>query len=92
MITSPSWRGERYAVLGLARSGQATVRALLASGAKVVAWDKDETKRDAAIAPPLQGRGWGGASPPAMGLGHGPTPNPSPEGEGLLMCQPTTLS
>ena len=44
MIVSPSWRGERFAVLGLARSGQATVRALLASGAEVVGWDSDETK------------------------------------------------
>ncbi|MGN6817834.1 MAG: UDP-N-acetylmuramoyl-L-alanine--D-glutamate ligase [Sphingomonas sp.] len=47
MITSPSWRGKRYAVLGLARSGAATVRALLASGADVVTWDQDETKRKA---------------------------------------------
>ncbi|WP_296610893.1 UDP-N-acetylmuramoyl-L-alanine--D-glutamate ligase [Sphingomonas sp.] len=83
MITSPSWRGERYAVLGLARSGQATVRALLASGAEVVAWDKDESKRDTLIAPPLQGRGWGGAESAALGQAS-PTPNPSPEGEGLL--------
>ncbi len=45
MIVSPSWRGERYAVLGLARSGEATVRALLASGADVVAWDSNEAKR-----------------------------------------------
>lgn len=45
MIVSPAWRGERYAVLGLARSGMATVRALLASGAEVVAWDQDESKR-----------------------------------------------
>ena len=47
MIVSASWRGERYAVLGLARSGQATVRALLASGAEVVAWDSNETARAA---------------------------------------------
>lgn len=46
MIVSPSWRGKRYAVLGLARSGQATVRALLASGAEVVAWDSDAGKRN----------------------------------------------
>ncbi len=45
MITCPAWRGERFAVLGLARSGAATVRALLASGAEVVAWDSDEAKR-----------------------------------------------
>ena len=43
MITSPAFAGKKYAVLGLARSGLATVRALLASGAKVVAWDERET-------------------------------------------------
>jgi UDP-N-acetylmuramoylalanine--D-glutamate ligase len=47
VITSSLWRGKRYAVLGLARSGAATVQALLASGAEVVAWDSDEAKRDA---------------------------------------------
>lgn len=47
MIVSPAWRGRRYAVLGLARSGAATVRALLASGAGVVAWDSDPAKREA---------------------------------------------
>lgn len=49
MITCPAWRGERYAVLGLARSGAATVRALLSSGAEVVAWDSDEAKREAVV-------------------------------------------
>jgi UDP-N-acetylmuramoylalanine--D-glutamate ligase len=44
VITCPAWRGERYAVLGLARSGAATARALVASGAEVVAWDSDEAK------------------------------------------------
>lgn len=39
MIISDAFRGKRYAVLGLARSGIATVRALVASGAEVVAWD-----------------------------------------------------
>jgi UDP-N-acetylmuramoylalanine--D-glutamate ligase len=39
VITSPAFRGKRYAVLGLARSGLATVRSLVASGAEVVAWD-----------------------------------------------------
>lgn len=47
MITSPLWRGKRFAVLGLARSGAATVRALAASGAEVVAWDSDAAKREA---------------------------------------------
>ncbi len=45
MITSSLWRGKRYAVLGLARSGAATVRALLASGAEVLAWDSDPARR-----------------------------------------------
>ena len=47
MIASPDWRGKRFAVLGLARSGAATVRALLAGGAEVVAWDSDAAKREA---------------------------------------------
>ncbi len=46
MITSEAWRGKRYAVLGLARSGAATVNALLASGAEVVAWDSNEDARE----------------------------------------------
>ena len=87
MITSPAWRGKRFAVLGLARSGAATVRALLASGAEVLAWDSDEAKRlELVQAPPLQGRGCGGelsTSDPARGSDM-PHPNPSPEGEGLL--------
>ncbi|GAA0307033.1 UDP-N-acetylmuramoyl-L-alanine--D-glutamate ligase [Sphingomonas oligophenolica] len=45
MITSPLWRGKRFAVLGLARSGAATVRALVASGAEVAAWDSSEAAR-----------------------------------------------
>jgi UDP-N-acetylmuramoylalanine--D-glutamate ligase len=45
VITSSLWRGKRYAVLGLARSGAATVHALLASGAEVVAWDENEAGR-----------------------------------------------
>jgi UDP-N-acetylmuramoylalanine--D-glutamate ligase len=39
-----------YAVLGLARSGLATVETLVASGARVVAWDSREEARDAAVA------------------------------------------
>ncbi|HEX7694183.1 MAG TPA: UDP-N-acetylmuramoyl-L-alanine--D-glutamate ligase, partial [Sphingomonas sp.] len=57
MITSPSWRGKRYAVLGLARSGVATVRALLVSGSEVVAWDRDEVKRNSLL--PELARGGG---------------------------------
>jgi len=45
VIVSPAFRGKRYAVLGLARSGLATVRALVASGAHVVAWDSKDDAR-----------------------------------------------
>ena len=45
MITSPAFRGKRYVVLGLARSGLATVDALVASGAEVTAWDEREEAR-----------------------------------------------
>ncbi|KRB82452.1 UDP-N-acetylmuramoylalanine--D-glutamate ligase [Sphingomonas sp. Root710] len=45
MITSRAFAGKTYAVLGLARSGVATVEALLASGATVVAWDSKEEAR-----------------------------------------------
>jgi UDP-N-acetylmuramoylalanine--D-glutamate ligase len=45
VITSEAFRGKRYAVLGLARSGLATVEALLASGAAVTAWDGKEEAR-----------------------------------------------
>src|SRR5205085_9297475 len=40
-----AFRGRRYAVLGLARSGLATVEALVASGAEVTAWDSKEEAR-----------------------------------------------
>ena len=39
MIKARAFAGKHYAVLGLARSGLATVEALLASGARVTAWD-----------------------------------------------------
>ncbi|WP_066659780.1 MULTISPECIES: UDP-N-acetylmuramoyl-L-alanine--D-glutamate ligase [unclassified Sphingomonas] len=47
MIGSAAWRGKRFAVLGLARSGLATVRALLKSGAHVVAWDSGPARDSA---------------------------------------------
>ncbi|MCE7795874.1 UDP-N-acetylmuramoyl-L-alanine--D-glutamate ligase [Sphingobium sufflavum] len=47
MIVSPVFAGKRYAVLGLARSGLATVDALHASGAHVLAWDNREDARAA---------------------------------------------
>jgi len=47
MIVSSVFAGKRYAVLGLARSGLATVDALAASGAHVLAWDNREDARAA---------------------------------------------
>lgn len=58
MIVAGGWSGRRYAVLGLARSGIATVNALLAGGASVSAWDSDPARRDAVtgatLADPLE--------------------------------------
>ena len=45
MITARALAGKHYAVYGLARSGLATVEALLASGARVTAWDGKEEAR-----------------------------------------------
>ena len=57
VITAKAFAGKHYAVLGLARSGLATVEALLASGARVTAWDdklfpgegRDPGRCDAAV-------------------------------------------
>ena len=46
MITARAFADKHYAVLGLARSGLATVEALLASGARVTAWDDKEGARE----------------------------------------------
>lgn len=46
MITSPAFAGKRYAVLGLARSGAAAAEALLASGAEVIGWDRQDVARE----------------------------------------------
>lgn len=58
MITSSRFAGQRFAVLGLARSGLASVESLLAGGADVTAWDSREEARAqvagrAALADPL---------------------------------------
>jgi UDP-N-acetylmuramoylalanine--D-glutamate ligase len=47
MITTPAFAGQRYAVLGLARSGMSAVESLLAGGAQVTAWDNREEPRRA---------------------------------------------
>jgi UDP-N-acetylmuramoylalanine--D-glutamate ligase len=59
VIVSDAFRGKRYAVLGLARSGLATVRSLVASGAAVTAWDNKAEARalagdDVILADPLE--------------------------------------
>jgi UDP-N-acetylmuramoylalanine--D-glutamate ligase len=51
VITSPAFKGKRYAVLGLARSGAAAAEALIASGAEVIAWDRQPHARE-----PFEGR------------------------------------
>jgi UDP-N-acetylmuramoylalanine--D-glutamate ligase len=50
VITALAFDGKHYAVYGLARSGLATVEALLASGARVTAWDGNAGARDNAPA------------------------------------------
>jgi UDP-N-acetylmuramoylalanine--D-glutamate ligase len=92
VITSRTWSGKRYAVLGLARSGRATVEALLASGAEVVAWDEREEAREALSPPPLGevARSAGGGISPA----HSPSDGfaaTSPKGGGLEFADPLTL-
>ena len=91
MITSPAFRGKRYAVLGLARSGLATVDALLASGAEVVAWDDREDARTQILPGTGRGTAVGGGGGDRLGVAqvaapphhasHGPPPR---AGEDLL--------
>lgn len=45
MITSRIFAGRKFAVLGLARSGMAAAESLLASGADVTVWDRQDTPR-----------------------------------------------
>ena len=98
MITSPAFRGKRYAVLGLARSGVATVEALLASGAQVTAWDSREEARNQIL--PGTGRGTaeggGGGAPQATRQAsiplHHPADGPPPRaGEDLVLADPLEI-
>ena len=101
MITARAFAGKRYAVLGLARSGSATVKALLASGAQVVAWDENAEARAALHPLPFRGED-GSPGQPGEGKGDRSSPLPaaasrplslSPEGErvGLTFADPITL-
>jgi UDP-N-acetylmuramoylalanine--D-glutamate ligase len=49
VITAKAFAGKHYAVYGLARSGLATVKALIASGGTVTAWDQNESTRETAV-------------------------------------------
>ncbi|HJR82962.1 MAG TPA: UDP-N-acetylmuramoyl-L-alanine--D-glutamate ligase [Sphingomicrobium sp.] len=98
MITAKAFAGKHYAVYGLARSGLATVEALLASGARVTAWDAKEEARAALKSSPSSlgegdrsksGGGGGGATaadaaapPPSSGW----SPSPSKLGEDLVIA------
>ena len=81
MITAKAFAGKHYAVYGLARSGIATVEALLASGAKVTAWD-------AKLAPSPrrgEGRGEGAQLPSELTNAEHPHPALSLQGEGSII-------
>jgi UDP-N-acetylmuramoylalanine--D-glutamate ligase len=49
LIVSPAFAAKRYCILGLARSGLATLDALMASGAQCTVWDNREEARETAI-------------------------------------------
>ena len=92
MITAKAWAGKHYAVYGLARSGLATVRALLASGARVTAWDERKEARNQLL--PL---GEGGSREAADGgvsaAGEHPSvsfADSSPKGEQLAVVDLNT--
>ena len=46
MIVVDGYRGRPVAVLGLAKSGLAAARSLMAGGAEVLAWDDNPKLRD----------------------------------------------
>ncbi len=90
MITARAFAGKHYAVYGLARSGLATVEALLASGARVTAWDAKEEARNKLL--PGTGR-WQraalteGVPSPAPPPLHHPSDGPPPRsGEDLKIA------
>src|SRR5438067_790443 len=81
MIDLGFLKGSSFVVLGLARSGLATVRALRAAGIECVAWDDNATAREAAagIGAPLVEPAaieWSGVSALIMSPG---IPNRLPE-------------
>ncbi|HEY6916972.1 MAG TPA: UDP-N-acetylmuramoyl-L-alanine--D-glutamate ligase [Allosphingosinicella sp.] len=94
MIVSPAFKDKDYAVLGLARSGLATVNALAASGARVMAWDSNAEARAKLL--PGTGRGTGEAG---GGAGteqplHHPSGGPPPHSgeDRVRIADPLTTS
>ena len=82
MITARAWAGKHYAVYGLARSGLAAVKALLASGARVTAWDEREDARSQLLPPGGEARSAGGVlTDPSVG-----SADISPRGESLTIA------
>ena len=82
MITSRAFAGRKYAVYGLARSGLATVEALLASGATVTAWDAKEEARERLRSSLSFARGGGPSNEDSMVEGSAPNPSTTPFGSG----------
>jgi UDP-N-acetylmuramoylalanine--D-glutamate ligase len=70
VITARAFAGKHYAVLGLARSGLATVEALLASGARVTAWDDNPPAQEKLFS--REGGSPDAARSAASGSGLGP--------------------
>jgi UDP-N-acetylmuramoylalanine--D-glutamate ligase len=68
VITARAFAGKHYAVYGLARSGLATVHSLLASGARVTAWDDNAGARDALTMQIKEDRQRTGAGIPSLQL------------------------
>ncbi|MEA3035555.1 MAG: UDP-N-acetylmuramoylalanine--D-glutamate ligase [Sphingomonadales bacterium] len=101
MIASAAFSGKSYAVYGLARSGLATVEALLASGANVMAWDEKEEARAALESSPAfagegdQAKPGGGAvgaqEVPPPSYGRSPSPG-NPGEDKLRIADPLSTS
>jgi len=86
VITAQAFAGKHYAVYGLARSGLATAGALLASGARVTAWDaKEEARAQLHPSPSGEGiEGWGSGE--SRDSYSAPTPTPPLKGRGLAIA------
>lgn len=53
MIDLSSFRGKRFAILGLGRTGSSAAKALLQAGATIAVWDDETDKRQQAVGLPL---------------------------------------